>query len=67
MLFTFGASFEFDQHIVNAIIQNEHIKKIYIGIHNDDHSPTTRLSCSNTGKEIFEYDAMSFNPWEVNK
>lgn len=63
VLFIFGVSFEFDQHIINAISHNKHIKRIYVGIHNEDHSPTARLGI--TGKEIVEYDANFFNPWEA--
>ena len=66
-LVTYGVSFANDDHILNAIKSNRHIKALYIGLHGDD-APMRKVtnSISNKfGKTVLGYDSTCVFPWGV--
>lgn len=65
-IFTYGVSFENDDHILDAINNNEHIEKIYVGTYEKDNIPinkTLNRLRLNYKKEIITYPSNSIKPW----
>lgn len=61
-LVTYGVSFANDEHILNAIKHNNHIKVIYVGLYGDE-APMRKVLDSKTGKRVLSYDSSQVFPW----
>lgn len=61
ILFTYGVSFNNDEHILETISKNKKIKDIYVGCFNNDNEPYNK--CKGLKKNIIKYDASSIEPW----
>lgn len=63
-LFTYGVSFNNDEHILNAIKSNRNIKNIYVGVLEYDSSPFERAKrIMGDKKSVKSFNATKVLPW----
>lgn len=62
-LFTFGVSFENDDHILNAIKSNKKIKTVYVGVQEDNQLPLQKIETVLKRKRVVGYNSTHTCPW----
>ncbi len=64
VLFIYGVSFEYDDHILETIKKNPNIKTVYVGVYKGNDAPLTKFKEKVSSKNISAFDASSVNPWK---
>ena len=64
VIFTYGISFEHDEHIINALKGNKRLKKIYLGVYDEKPAYFNKLREKfGKGDEVILYDSRDVYPW----